>query len=71
VALSRLPAASKTGLPVGLTAASNTGVLKSKTRCPQRLPGFTAAVFADYLKKLSRMVIIAHSAGAFSVPISH
>jgi hypothetical protein len=45
--------ASKTGLPVGLLAASNTGVFKSKAPYPQRLPVFTDTVFDNYLKKLS------------------
>lgn len=60
VPLSRLPAASKTGLPVGLAAGAITGVWKSKTRHPQRLPVFTAALFDNYLKKFSRMHIISH-----------
>lgn len=42
-------------------AGSNTSVLKSKGRCPHRLPGFTAGVFDDYLKKFSTMYIISRS----------
>jgi hypothetical protein len=58
--LSRLPVASKTGLPVGLAAGAITGVLKSKNRLAFWLLGFTSAVFENYLKKFSRMHIISH-----------
>jgi hypothetical protein len=44
---------SKTGSPDAAFAPSNTGVLKSKPRCPEGLPGFTAAVFENYCKQFS------------------
>jgi hypothetical protein len=53
--LSRLHMPSKTGLPVGLAAGANTGVLKSKTGCPHRLPGITARLVHEYLKRFSRI----------------
>src|SRR5690242_9831638 len=44
-----------------LAAASNTGILKSRTLHPERLPGFTVALLYEYSKNLSRMHIISHS----------
>jgi hypothetical protein len=68
--LSRLPAPSKTGLPVGLVAGADTGVLKSKTRFPERMPVFTAEVFRNYTKKLSTMYIITQYSGKSPSPPS-